>query len=465
MEEYDDKEGLTTLCKRLVDPGGSVPDPTWVAPVGVIPPPPQPLIRNRGTMVTRAEQKLLERLAYFIRHQHRVQRPLVLANATRNEMKLMGSLITQERELRAADKPDMPDKFNPKQNIRTVLDVIEGYLAQVIGSFGAPLTYVIREAVQPDNTVVYDADYSEVMEELVDHCRHDGAKYRTDNTHVWKVIRHIFYGTSGQGWVEPHSRSSNGRAAYLALLQRYLRTKAKILRAEEAQKALQNSHYDGKSHRFTFQNYVDLHKEAHEEIARNGEAPLTGRQKVHFLLDRIDEPSMAPHKVFIRNSTALETDFDEAVAVLTDHVSRTKKPSYGTRNVSTFRGHASGNPDAGRGGGRGDGRGRGGGRGGRGGRFGRGRGGGRGGGRFYDNKRKRDDNGYLPPDVWERLQKERKEANELINKKIADARRGVSSVSTITPELLRDSIREAVVAAMDTRQEDPGNPYSTRRTS
>jgi hypothetical protein len=75
MDEYDDKDGLTTLCKRIVDPGGSVPDPTWIAPAGVVPPPPQPLIRNRGTMVTREEQKFLERLAYYIRHRQRIQRP------------------------------------------------------------------------------------------------------------------------------------------------------------------------------------------------------------------------------------------------------------------------------------------------------------------------------------------------------------------------------------------------------
>jgi hypothetical protein len=93
------------------------------------------------------------------------------------------------------------------------MDAIEGYLSQQIGSLGVPLTYVIREDKDVDNTVIYGPD--KVFEEIVARCRHTGVPFQTDNARVWTAIRHVFFATDGQAWVEEHQARQDGRGAWL----------------------------------------------------------------------------------------------------------------------------------------------------------------------------------------------------------------------------------------------------------
>jgi hypothetical protein len=153
MNAYNDEGGIESLCKRIVEPGGMIPDPAWVPDPAANPVPPHPLVRNRGTRVTIAQQNLLTRLAFYCQHRHHVQRLVALNHATLLEMDMMGRLITQEKDLKRDEETLMLDKFNPKDNIWKVLDSVEGYLAQIIGSYGAPLTYVIRKNVAVDDTI------------------------------------------------------------------------------------------------------------------------------------------------------------------------------------------------------------------------------------------------------------------------------------------------------------------------
>jgi hypothetical protein len=375
--------------------------------------------------------------------------------------------------MREQSDKTLPAKYNPKDNIRIALDAIDGYLGQVIGTWGAPLTYIIREDVQPDNTKVYPDDYSKILEELTDRCIHSDLNFQTDNASVWKVIRHMFYGTQGQAWVEEFASRSDGRGAYMSLMQRYLGDRAKSTRVREAKRELMKRFYNGKSNRFTFKDYIDGHKQLHQEIARYGERSLTEREKVEYFIDGITATSLDPFKAVVASSDEYHDNFDRTAAYFQTGVSERMRQQVDHRNVSATDGNKDKNADKykynndrnyGRGGGRG-GRGRGygsGGRGrGRGGRGGRGRGGGRNGG---------NGNGYIPKEKWDEIMEKKKKFFDDHNKLIDNARRGASSASTITIEEIRDTVVEVLednrkVAATETQPKESNQGRSASEMS
>jgi hypothetical protein len=231
LDTYNRKDGFDNFWKRLASPGGTMADRNHNGRGAA------PQIPVRGVAITLRQQTTLIQLAYWVRHRNRIQRHISPDLADALAMRKMGEMMNQERELREAAKAStMSPIYNNRDNIRRVTDSIEGYLSQQIGSIGAPLTYVIRQDEAVDNTIQYDDE--ELFEELVARSRHTSVPFQTDNARVWIVIRHVFFGTEGQAWVEEYQSRQNGRAAWEALQQRYLGDRAREFNAEEAETEL-----------------------------------------------------------------------------------------------------------------------------------------------------------------------------------------------------------------------------------
>jgi hypothetical protein len=320
---YNRKQGFENLWKRLADLGGMT---------RTIKDHDQHPKFERVAMTLREQTRLIE-LAYWVRHRYRIQRPMSANISTLAKMRNMGEMMNQEKELREPSKlSTLPPVYNNKVNIRRVMDAIEGYLSQQIGSLGVPLTYVIREDEDVDNTVIYGPD--EVFEEIVARCRHTGVPFQTDNARVWTAIRHVFFTTDGQAWVEEHQARQDGRGAWLSLQQRYVGDRAREFNAEEAEAELRTRYYNGKSARHTFKSFVDMHKRCHQIIKRDGEVELTGRQKVHYLIRGCKAVWLTNQKEHISFNTDLHADFDAAVAILTAKVAQHLRYDEGTRQIA-----------------------------------------------------------------------------------------------------------------------------------
>jgi hypothetical protein len=163
LDTYNRKDGFDNLWKRLASPGGTIEDPNFQGRG----------VPARGVAVTLKQQTTLIQLAYWVRHRNRIQRYINHGLATALALRKMGEMMNQEQELRDAAKAStLPTIYNNRDNIRRVMDSIEGYLSQQIGSTGAPLTYVIREDEALDDTIQYDDD--ELFEELVAQSRLTG---------------------------------------------------------------------------------------------------------------------------------------------------------------------------------------------------------------------------------------------------------------------------------------------------
>jgi hypothetical protein len=57
---------------------------------------------------------------------------------------------------------------------------------------------------------------------MIQRARHTGNAFQQDNRLVWTMLRTVFHGGPGWNWISSFSRTSNGRAAYLAVKSHYL---------------------------------------------------------------------------------------------------------------------------------------------------------------------------------------------------------------------------------------------------
>jgi hypothetical protein len=106
-------------------------------------------------------------------------------------------------------------------------------------------------------------------------------------------------------------RISDGRAAWLALVNHFEGDSYRNRNVEDAYAALEHIHYKGERKGFNFEKFVEKHNEAYLELSRYGE-PVLETKKVRDFLTRINAPELAAAKQQVRATPALLANFQEA---------------------------------------------------------------------------------------------------------------------------------------------------------
>jgi len=178
--------------------------------------------------------------------------------------------------------------------------------------------------------------------------------------------------------VSTHSRSRDGRAAYMGLKKHYLGSYFVAKTISDATADLKNIFDNGRSKNFSFENFCGKLNKAFTDLLDNCQE-YTKMIKVQTLLEVIQDPLMEQAKLMVLRDNKLMNNYTETIAylkvALNSHTNKLKSASH--RNISVLNTGGGGGGRGGFRGGRGRGRGRG--RGGRG-----GRGGGRGGRSAFD---------------------------------------------------------------------------------
>jgi hypothetical protein len=92
--------------------------------------------------------RLIQNLAYYLRHLDRVQRAFDLDNVTIEKMEEMKLMKDFEEGQKQKAIPMFPSTFN-QPSLPTSRGGLTRYLEQFLGSSGVPLTYVVREQELP----------------------------------------------------------------------------------------------------------------------------------------------------------------------------------------------------------------------------------------------------------------------------------------------------------------------------
>jgi hypothetical protein len=143
------------------------------------------------------------------------------------------------------------------------------------------LYYIIRS--EP-NTLTPDEMTEE--DEITYHARHTGAAYVSDNRAVHAYLTELTNGTDADQWIRDHSRTRNGREAWIALCRHYDGPAEGDKRVTIARSDINLIHYRNETS-FSFEKFSTRLRKAFTTLATYNQ-PKCEKEKVEILLDHIN---------------------------------------------------------------------------------------------------------------------------------------------------------------------------------
>ena len=247
LQEIHPETGVEHLITAIREPGGMIPNPN--AAIAGQP----PTIRDPGTRVMNHQVLLLQQLVYYVfsRHYH-LQSAVLPAQATIEELHRVWGFYQQYKEVKDNDVP-MPEKYK-SSTLKETLEAIEHCLSQTFGAIGLPLTYLIRDEVDPPA----EAPHAQPSwADMIRRARHDGRFYAIDNKKLWDILYAVFFDTDGWTWIVGFQHANNGRGAYFAFRAHFLGDGTRNTMFARAEGRLRALHYEGERRNFTFNTFID----------------------------------------------------------------------------------------------------------------------------------------------------------------------------------------------------------------
>jgi hypothetical protein len=283
-----------------------------------------------------------------------------------------------------------PKKFKDERKWPEWEKAFVNYLSVIPGVNGIPLSYVVREAAEPEEGVEYDT----FNERMIARAPHEGQYYLADSRRVHNLLTGYLQGEQSESWIRGIAKYQDGRRDIIALRRHYAGEGNSTRRISDAKRIQTTLHY--KSERaLPFNKFLDTLQKMFTIFEEENE-PLTERAKVDELLTKVQNSSLSAAVAQLRFQLNTEgVTFTVAANHLNSAVSQT--PDYQlARKISATNSDRQQGGRGGRGG-----RGwRGGGGRGRGGRFGRS------GGRGSSDAKGKDggtSTNYYSPAEWSKL--------------------------------------------------------------
>jgi hypothetical protein len=150
--------------------------------------------------------------------------------------------------------------INDKDWTRT-LETVKEYLAYQYGLTGATLDI----AVKPEDEDPADG-YATVDQEMTVMAPHTRHAFVDDRRKVWEIMSNICGKKSCFVYIKPARHTSNGRDAYLLLVDHFIGPNTVGNMASAADTNPTVTLYNGEKRRFTWETYVIIHTEQHSVL-------------------------------------------------------------------------------------------------------------------------------------------------------------------------------------------------------
>jgi hypothetical protein len=214
-------------------------------------------------------------------------------------------------------------------------ELLTTYLSRVKGAAKVPLTYLIREH-DVVTAAMLGATYATTEERLIATTVHAGTHYALDNKTLYDELKPLVVDGSGWSFIRKYDKTKDGHSAILALKAQAEGLSAKLTRKAKAYASLANATYRGTRRGFTFDNYIAVHQEAHNELLDLDE-PVPESKKVTDFLKGIQDSSLQIGKTVILADPKKMGDFEECQQYLGTLVQNTATQAKMDRNVSSVR--------------------------------------------------------------------------------------------------------------------------------
>jgi hypothetical protein len=247
-----------------------------------------------------------------------------------------------------------PEKFKNASTWKVFAEAMETYLGQLIGSGRIPLRYVIRRRENPEIGTIFQTE----QEQNIAMAPLTGPAYQHDNAKVYGIIKQLVLEGPGHSYILHYDSTSDGRAAWFALINHFEGDGFRNHNVEEAYATLEHLAYEGEKKGFSFEKFIECHMDCYLELARHND-PVLESKNVRDFLTRIKAPELAAAKQQVRTMPTLSASFQEAANFIALSVTPFKQNQRTIATVeSGYRGGGRSVVGGGRNSGRGQGRGR-----------------------------------------------------------------------------------------------------------
>jgi hypothetical protein len=216
--------------------------------------------------------------------------------------------------------------------------MLSTYLGRIRGAAHIPLSYLTREhvAVTPE---IETAAYATPEDKLIAITLHSGEHYLVDNKTLYEELKPLVVDGPGWGFIKKFDKAKDGRGAIMALKAQAEGQSAKLTQKTTAYAAMASASFRGQRRGYTFDNYVSIHQEAHNELL-DLEEEVPESKKVTDFLRGIQDPVLLLGKSIILGDPLKMGNFEQCQQYLGTLLQNTGAQAKAERNVSSV--HANG---------------------------------------------------------------------------------------------------------------------------
>ena len=323
--DFQEDDDLSEFAKSIRNPGGTIPDQNGNP------------IRHPGFLVGTEAIKNIRVMRLALKHHQYIQRQVAAADIDVAWVTRWTFLIRFRKD---AAKKKPTDETLPKIDMKDwamTKEKIVMYFGDVYGRDGIPLGYIIRdevdvpaEALDPQDN--YGTDY---VRELIRRAPHTGETYDADSRTMCILLKKMCIGTPAYQYIS--RLTADGRAAWDALMTNYLGPQHVGNQATIFEAKITGSRYDGESARFTFDNFVNIHKTAHtrlEGLTDHGYGGMDEGTKIRHFLKGIKTDKLKTVVELVRGNPEFDT-FDAVARRIKDTIVAEAPSGKGRRDVSS----------------------------------------------------------------------------------------------------------------------------------
>lgn len=206
------------------------------------------------------------------------------------------------------------------------------YTTLHLGSFGVPLSYVIREEDDPD----HDGEYTDFISKTIACAPLTGEFYAADRMTVFNMIVSFTTGQPSADWIKPTLRFSDGRRSMKALRAHFSGEGNASRNKADADRLKESLHY--KSERaMTFETFLTTCQKMYNIYEKEDEE-MSEDAKIRFLFKRVQHPSLqgAVEALKARLATNDAITYTQAANHLSTAVSELPEFLAKNRNISSI---------------------------------------------------------------------------------------------------------------------------------
>ena len=247
---------------------------------------------------------------------------------------------------KVADKSDhdRPKTLKKWSEWQAFWDSWVTYMQGTTGAADIPITYVFRD----EETVTQEdvsATYPSNKEKYHRITALRGTHYEADNEQVWQEIKIVTQGGPGWDYIKKYEKRMDGRAAVMELKRQANSTHGSVIRSNDAYDSIAGLSFNGPKKLWTFEQYVNGHIKAHNELLECGIHPEE-RWKIKAFLDNITDDQLGIAKANIAGSPDVYDTFDKVqryVSLIATSNTKRKRDIHDIRKVASVTKASKGN--------------------------------------------------------------------------------------------------------------------------